>query len=199
VRKLIEATLVSLDGVVGAQETWTSAYFDAESKDYALSALADVDIFLLGRVTYEKLSAHWPLIQGDKYFDRINGLKKLVVSNTLQMVSWNATLIKGDVAAQIDRLKRQPGQNIMKYGTSRLDRTLVEHDLIDEFHLWYFPVVPAIPGKTKRLFEDVDISHVKLELTDTHRFKNGTVLLTYVPRRKASPAPKSPSQRLQDR
>jgi dihydrofolate reductase len=184
VRKLIEATLVSLDGIVGAQETWTSTYFDAESKDHALSALADVDTFLLGRVTYERFSARWPLIQGDKYFDRINSLKKLVASNTLRTVSWNATLIKGDIAAEIDRIKRQPGKDIMKYGTSQLDRTLVQHDLIDEFHLWYFPVVPALSEKPKRLFEDVDMSRVKLELADRRRFKNGTVLLTYLPRRK---------------
>jgi dihydrofolate reductase len=185
VRKLIEATLVSLDGIVGAQETWTSTYFDAESKGHALAALADVDTFLLGRVTYERFSSRWPLIQGDPYFDRINGLKKLVASNTLQTVGWNATLIKGDIAAEIDRIKRQPGKNIMKYGTSQLDRTLVQHDLIDEFHLWYFPVVPALSEKPKRLFEDVDMSQVKLELADLRRFENGTALLTYVPRRKA--------------
>jgi dihydrofolate reductase len=176
-RKLIEATLVSLDGVVEGQERWTSGYFDAEAKDYAYDALSNVDTFLMGRVTYEKFSAVWPKNRGDKYFDRINDLKKLVASTTLRATTWNATLIQGEVAAEIARIKTEPGQDIMKYGTSRLDRTLVAHGLIDELHLWYFPV---IVGSGRRLFEDIDTTRLRLVLTDIRRFKNGTVLHTYV-------------------
>jgi dihydrofolate reductase len=176
-RKLIEATLVSLDGVIEGQENWTSGYFDEEAKTHAYEALADVDTFLLGRKTYEKFSARWPNIRGDRYFDRINGLKKLVASSTLPSASnWNASLIQGNIATELIHLKNEPGQNIMKYGTTSLDRTLFEHGLVDELHLWYFPVVV---GRGRRLFQDVDASRVRLELIDTHRFKSGSVLHRY--------------------
>lgn len=179
-RKLIEATLVSLDGVIEGQEKWTSGYFDEEAKANAYEALADVDTFLLGRATYEKFSATWPNIKGDAYFDRINGLKKLVVSATLDVAPvWNASLVKGDVPAQIARLKSGAGQSIMKYGTTRLDRTLFEHGLIDELHLWYFPVMV---GRGRRLFEDLDRRRVHLELTDVRRFKSGSVKHSYAVR-----------------
>src|SRR5262245_38711541 len=138
-RKVIEATFVSLDGMVESPEKWALPYFDDENKNYALSRLADVDAFLLGRVTYEKFAARWPQIKGDPYFDKINGLPKFVASTTLRdTTTWNASLIQGDVADEVSKLKRQPGKNIMKYGTSRLDRILIEHNLIDEFHFSIF-------------------------------------------------------------
>jgi len=179
-KKLIESTLVSLDGVVEGQEKWTAGYFDEEAKAYAYESLADVDIFLLGRGTYEKFSPTWPNVQGDRYFDRVNRLKKFVVSSTLDPAGvWNASAIKGDIGAEIARLKSEPGKHIMKYGTTRLDRTLFDHRLVDELHLWYFPVVV---GRGRRLFEDVDTSDVQLELTDIHRFKSGSIKHTYVVR-----------------
>lgn len=176
-KKLIESTLVSLDGVVDGQEKWTAGYFDEEAKAHAYESLADVEIFLLGRGTYEKFSATWPNIKGDRYFDRINSLKKWVVSSALDPAgTWNATAIKGDASAEIARLKREPGKSIMKYGTTRLDRTLFHHGLVDELHLWYFPVVV---GRGHHLFEDIDTSHVHFELTDIHRFKSGSAKHTY--------------------
>ena len=179
-RKLIEGTLVSLDGIVEGQETWTSGYFDEEAKAHAYEALASVDTFLLGRNTFEKFSATWPNIKGDRYFDRINGLKKLVVSSTLDPAgAWNASAVKGNVAAEISRLKSEPGKNIVKYGTTRLDRTLFEHRLVDELDLWYFPVVV---GRGRRLFEDIDTSGVRFELADIHRFKSGIVKHVYAVR-----------------
>lgn len=94
VKKLIESTLVSLDGIVDGQEKWTAGYFDEEAKAHAYESLAEVDIYLLGRGTYEKFSSTWPNIRGDRYFDRINNLKKLVVSSVLDPAgNWNATAI----------------------------------------------------------------------------------------------------------
>jgi len=178
-RKLIEATFVSLDGVVGSPEKWALPYFDDENKNYALSRLSGVDAFLLGRVTYEKFAARWSQIKGDDYFDRINSLPKFVASRTLRETTWNATLIKGDVADEVSKLKNQPGKNIMKYGTSQLDRTLIQHNLIDEFH---FSIFPIAVGSGKRLFDGIDTSHLKLKLTGTTTFSNGSVILTYVPK-----------------
>jgi dihydrofolate reductase len=178
-RKLMVASFVSLDGVIESPMTWALPFFDDESKEYAYQKLADVDTFLFGRVSYEMFSARWPEIKGDKYYDRVNGLKKLVASRTLKDVTWNAWLIRGDVAEELARVKNQPGKNIMKYGVSQLDRTLLEHNLVDELNIW---VLPICVGSGKRAFEDVDTSRLKLELIDTHRFKNGVVILSYVPR-----------------
>jgi dihydrofolate reductase len=176
-RKLIESTLVSLDGIVDGQEKWSSGYFDHEAKAHAYEALSGVDTFLLGRATFDKFSTTWSNIKGDRYFDRLNELKKLVASTTLNSAShWNASLLKEDVGAEIARLKSGSGQNIMKYGTTGLDRTLFAHRLIDELHLWYFPVVV---GHGRHLFEGVDTARVRLELIDTYRFKSGSVKHAY--------------------
>ncbi|MDQ3209696.1 MAG: dihydrofolate reductase family protein, partial [Actinomycetota bacterium] len=97
-------------------------------------------------------------------------------STTLQEAAWNATLIKEDVAKEVAKLKDQPGQNILKFGTGELDRTLIEHNLIDEFHFWLFPVAA---GSGQRLFDGTDTTH--LQLVNTTRFGSGIVVLTYTP------------------
>ena len=139
-RKLVEATLVSLDGVVGSPEEWTLPYWDQENRDYAHAQLADMDAFVLGRVTYEKFAAAWSPVSGDPYLDRINRLPKFVASASLRETTWNATLIHGDAAAEVARLKSRPGKTLLKYGTGQLDRTLISHSLIDEFHFSVFPL-----------------------------------------------------------
>jgi dihydrofolate reductase len=108
-RKLIEATFVSLDGVVGSPEKWALPYFNDENKNYALARLSDVDAFLLGRVTYEKFAARWSQIKGADYFDRINSLPKFVASTTLRETTWNATLTKGDVADEVSKIEKPTG------------------------------------------------------------------------------------------
>jgi dihydrofolate reductase len=169
-RKLIEATLVSLDGVVGSPEEWALPRWDEENKEFAHAQLADVDAFLLGRVTYEKFAAAWSQVTGDPYLDTINRLPKFVASASLREPAWNATPITGDVAAEVARLKNQSGKTIMKYGTGQLDGTLISHGLIDEFH---FSVFPVAVGSGLRLFEGIDISGLALTLTGTKTFANG--------------------------
>jgi dihydrofolate reductase len=177
-RKLIESTLVSLDGVVESPWEWADGHFDEESRQYALGKLAEYDAFVLGRVTYEKFAASWGQIHGDPYIDRINGMPKYVVSTTLREATWNATLLTADPVDEIRRLKNQPGKNLIKYGTSRLDETLVRHGLIDEFELMY---LPTTVGKGRQLFADVDTADLDLRLVRTTSLKNGTVIATYVP------------------
>jgi dihydrofolate reductase len=178
-RKLIEATLVSLDGVVGSPEEWALPHWGQENKDHSQAQLADVDAFLLGRVTYEGFVKAWSQVSGDPYIDTINRLPKYVASASLREMTWNATPITGDVAAEVARLKNQPGKAIMKYGTGQLDRTLISHGLIDEF---LFSVFPMTVGSGLRLFEGIDTSGLNLELTGTKTFANGIVQLRYVPR-----------------
>lgn len=175
-RKLIESTLISLDGVTGAPERW--AEFDTESSALALEQLGNYDAFVMGRVTYENFAATWGQMSGNPYIDLINAMPKHVASHTLSDVTWNAALLEPDVSSAIAKLKEQPGKDLIKYGTGRLDETLIRDGLIDEFHLWYQPVVV---GEGERLFENVDTARLNLKLTDERRLGNGSVILTFIP------------------
>jgi dihydrofolate reductase len=179
-RKLVESTLVSLDGVVGSPWAWTGPRWDEESRKHALAALDRYEAFVLGRVTYEAFAATWSQVKGDPYLDRINGMPKFVASTTLRQTTWNATLLEGNVVEAIQRLKQQPGKDLIKYGTGKLDRTLIEHGLIDEIQLW---VMPVIVGQGQRLYEGVDPASLKLTLESQEAFSNGSVILSYRPNR----------------
>lgn len=175
-RRLIESTLVSLDGVIEAPERW--AGFDAEATAYATEELRNYDAFVMGRVTYEKFLANWGHLTGDPYIDLIGTMPKYVASRTLTRPGWNATVLGPDPSTAIARLKEQPGRDLIKYGTSRFDDTLVRDHLIDEFRFW---IVPVAVGSGQRLFQDVDTSGLHLRLTGQRRLENGSVILTYAP------------------
>jgi dihydrofolate reductase len=176
-RKLIESTLVSLDGVIEAPERWAS--FDAEASALSLEELGHYDAFVMGRVTYEKFFANWGHVTGDPYIDLISAMPKYVASRSLTRTTWNATLLGPDPSGAIARLKDQPGKDLIKYGTSHLDDTLLRDHLIDEFRFW---IMPVVVGAGQRLFEGVDTAELHLRLTGERRLENGSVILTYVPR-----------------
>jgi dihydrofolate reductase len=173
-RKLIESTLVSLDGVIESPERW--APFDSESAEAAMKHLDDYDAFVMGRVTYERLFANWGHVTGNPYMERINAMPKFVASRTLRDPDWNATVLGRDVAGALARLKEEPGKNLIKYGTGRLDDLLLREHLLDELRLWY---VPVVVGSGQRLFEGVDTSSLELRLTDERRLGNGSMMLSY--------------------
>jgi dihydrofolate reductase len=114
-----------------------------------------------------------------EYADMMNGYPKYVVSTSLQEpLEWNnSTLIEGDVAEEVSRLKQQPSKDILIFGSGDLVNTLMRHDLIDEYRLMVFPVVL---GSGKRLFRD-GIDTTVLRLVDTETFSSGVVVLTYQP------------------
>ena len=174
-RKLVESTFVTLDGVISSPQEWGPPYWDDEHAQYARDLLFSADALLLGRKTYEGFAQAWPSRTGD-ISDRINSLPKYVASRTLDDATWNATIIKGDVAAEVPKLKAEPGENILKYGTGELSRTLLEHKLVDEYHFWIFPVVA---GSGERLFEGAATS---LALIDTTTFGSGIVVAKYAPK-----------------
>ena len=178
-RKLVVSSFVSLDGVVESPMTWASRYFDDECRQHALQKLDNLEYFLLGRVAYETFSPVWSQVKGNPYLDRINGLKKLVASKTLKDCSWNATVIAGDVSTELRAIKHQSGGDMMKYGITQLDQTLLASRLVDEYHLW---IMPLCVGEGKRAFADVDLSLVNLQLFATHTFTNGVVTLSYLVR-----------------
>jgi dihydrofolate reductase len=124
VRKLIESTLISLDGVIGSPERWSP--FGEEAAQLAMEDLGNYDGFVMGRVTYERFRADWAPVSGNPYIDRINAMPKYVASRTLGEVTWNATLLGPDIVGDIERLKAQPGKDLIKYGTSRLDDDLAQ-------------------------------------------------------------------------
>ena len=160
-RKLIESTLVSLDGVIGSPDRWSP--FDEESRQLAKEELEKYDALVLGRVTYEFFRANWGAPTGDPYIDQINAIPKYIASRTLNEVTWNATLLGPDIVGAIEQLKAQPGKDLFKMGTGRVDDTLLRARLVDELRLW---VMPVVVGTGQRLFEDVDTSSLELTLTD---------------------------------
>jgi dihydrofolate reductase len=174
-RKLIESTLVSLDGVIEAPERW--AIFDDEASELSLQELDNYDAFVMGRVTYERFRDNWGA-GGNPYFDRIGAMPKYVASRSLDEVTWNATLLGPDIVTAIQDLKAQPGKDLIKYGNSRLDATLLGAGLVDELRVW---IMPVVVGSGQRIFEDVEPSSLRLNLTDVRRLRNGSVVLTYIP------------------
>lgn len=181
-RKLIESTHVSLGGEIGSPQ-WAFPYLNEEHNDYARRLLFAADALLLGRVTYEGLSAAYPAMTGgdsgapDDFVERMNSIPKYVASTTLREATWNSSVIEGDVASFVADLKQQPGGNIVKFGNGPLDATLMEHGLIDEFHLLMTPVAV---GRGQHMFEAIE-NGPALNLVDVTQFSNGVVILAYRP------------------
>ena len=176
-RKLVESTFVTLDGVIESPQEWSPPYWDEEHLAYASKLLFAADALLLGRATYESFAQAWPQRSGDAYTDRINEMPKHVASRTLRDTTWDATVIEGDAAEGVAALKEQPGEDLLKFGTGELDRTLLAHGLLDELHLWIFPV---LAGSGQRLIDGIEVTH--LTLVDTTRFASGIVVNTYAPK-----------------
>ena len=175
-RKLIESTLVSLDGVIESPDRW--APFDQEAGQLAMRDLDNFDAFVMGREGYERLRALWAPVTGNPYIEKINAMPKYVASQSLTEVTWNATLLGPDIVGAVEQLKAQPGKDLIKYGTSRLDATLLGAHLIDELRLW---IMPVVVGTGQRLFEGIDATSQRLQLADVRKLEGGSVILTYLP------------------
>jgi len=172
--------LVSLDGVMERPEEWAFSYSDDEMREASASGMAASDALLLGRVTYEHLAAYWPNQPGgEPMVDYLNGVPKYVVSGTLEEpLRWNnSTIIRGNMAEEIARLKRQPGKDITILGSGTLVRSLLRDGLLDELTLMVHPVVL---GSGKRLFEDRSDARA-LMLASSRTFSTGVVSLAYRP------------------
>lgn len=177
-RKLIAATMLSLNGSATNQGQWTTGYFDDEAKQAALASLAESDLFLLGRKTYEQFAPRWSKVQGDAYFDAINAMPKAVCSRTLSSVSWNATLLRGDPVEEVRALRAQDGKQIVTYGITTLTRSLLMHQLVDELRFWVHPTI----ADGERVFDGFDASGIRLELIECNRHRSGVVQFAYLPR-----------------
>jgi dihydrofolate reductase len=179
-RRVVAVELVSVDGVFESPEEWAFSYSNDEMEEANASGMAASDALLMGRVTYEGMAAFWPNQPGGTpMVDYINGVRKFVVSGTLEEpLGWsNSTLIRGNFAEGISALKRQPGKDITVLGSGALVRSLLRDGLLDELRLM---VHPLILSAGKRLFEDEEDTKA-LELVDSDTFGTGVVYLAYRP------------------
>jgi len=170
--KVVVSQFVSLDGVIedpGGSEGWDRGGWafqferGPEGDKFKLDEVMDSDALLLGRVTYEGFAEAWPSREGE-FADKFNNMPKYVVSTTMEEADWNnSTVIKGDVAEQVSKLKEQPGGDILVNGSAQLVETLTGHGLVDEYRLMIFPVVL---GSGKRLFNATS-KPVAMKLVDS--------------------------------
>jgi dihydrofolate reductase len=188
-RKVVAAEYVTVDGVmtdpggVGEIERggWSNAYFNDELAQYQSEQLFASDALLLGRATFEGFAAAWPTMEQTEgeFAVRMNALPKFVASRSLQEpLPWNGTLLKGEVADEVAKLKEQPGQDVLIYGSGELVNLLHPHGLIDEYRLMVFPVTL---GEGEHLFREG--SKAELRLTGTKTTATGVVVLSYEPAR----------------
>jgi len=202
-RKLVVNAFVTLDGVMqapgGPKEDptggfehggWSVNYWDDVMNEKMSGTMDSPFELLLGRRTYEIFAAHWPHV-GEKEREgrggtaseiedpagaALNEARKYVASRTLDEVAWNnSTLLEGDVAERVAELKSEDGPDIQVHGSSELIQTLLEHDLIDVFRVWIFPLVV---GRGKRLFGE-GTTPAGLSLVDTTVSGSGVIVATY--------------------
>jgi dihydrofolate reductase len=188
-RNLVVNTFMTLDGVMqapgGPEEDpsgdfthggWSVNYWDdvmGQVMDGTVSGPFDL---LLGRKTYEIFAAHWPYVSGDPMADKLTSATKHVASRTVTQLEWsNSTLLEGDVAEAVAKLKNDDGPEIQVHGSSNLIQTLLEHDLVDEYRLWIFPLVL---GSGKRFFGAGTVP-AGLELVDAKTSTTGVLMTTY--------------------
>lgn len=190
--KLTLGAFLTLDGVMqapGARDEdlaggfahggWQVPYFDEELLRIQNERFAKAEAFLLGRRTYEIFAAYWPKATGKDNLiaDRLNTLPKYVVSRTLRSADWrNSTLLAGDVVQQVTELKRRPGGELQIHGSGRLAQTLAAHGLIDEYRLWFYPV---LLGSGQRLFDGTTTA--ALRLIEAQTTGSGAIAATYRP------------------
>jgi dihydrofolate reductase len=175
-RKIVSGLFISLDGVIEIPEQWMGPYFNPELGQVIGSMMAAQDAMLLGRVTYEMFAAHWPQQTGEMA-DTMNGTPKYVVSGTLKAADWqNSTLIPAaNAVGEIAELKARAGRNIGMTGSGTLVASLLREGLVDELHMFVFPVVL---GSGKRLFGEAG-GELALKLLDSAVYETGVVHLTY--------------------
>lgn len=189
-RKLIVAEFVSLDGVMQApggvdEDTegafkhggWTIPYWHDDIGAHFFQSIGECDAFLLGRKTWQVHGeAFDPMPEGNPFGDVMNGMKKYVVSTTLQSTeTWrNSTIISQNVIEAVRKLKQQPGKNIYVDGSSVLVHALAQHNLVDEYSLLVYPLVL---GGGKRVFP-AD-ARIDMKLVETKSFPTGVVLMRY--------------------
>ena len=180
--KIIVEAEISIDGCMGGEDaTFWQHVFSFHSEDvtkYLDDILFEPDALLMGQKTYEFFAEVWPKRDG-KQAEKINSMPKYVASRSLKgPLQWNASLIKGDVAEEIKKLKQKPGKSLLQYGSGEFTHTMLKHGLVDEFRILMFPFSF---GEGSRIFEHMGVNTMKL--LDTKTFSSGAVALRYQPQK----------------
>jgi len=180
-RKVVMGLFMSLDGVVESPSSWASPYFNDDLVDWISAGLPHADAILLGRRTYLEFAELWPGQSGSvPMAEFLNNTNKHVVSSKLNTLDWGpASLVQGDLAHELHKLKQQPGKNIQIPGSPTLVRSLLRDGLLDELSL---AICPIVVGSGMRLFEEM-AKQVPLELADSRALSSGVLALTYQPAR----------------
>jgi dihydrofolate reductase len=182
-RKVVAGLFISLDGVAESPDQWQFDVFDDAMGAEITRQINEQDTMLLGRVTYGEWKHYWPESADEPFASYINQTPKYVVSTTLDKVEWGqwntVSLLKGDLADEINKLKSQPGKNIGVAGSISLVQSLMQQDLLDELRLMVHPV---IVNRGKRLYRDGDALK-RLNLIEHKTSSTGVLLLTYQLRR----------------
>jgi dihydrofolate reductase len=179
-RKLVNSTYISLDGVVDNIGGWPPVHGEDEERRNAiqLELLQSCEILIMGRRTYEGFAPVWSAQSGDPFSDHINGMRKYVVSSTLTAPDWNNTsVIAEDPVAAIRALKDEPGGDIVQYGFGPLSFALLEAGLLDELRLWVHPFFVGHGGPADLLYRDTPSA--AFELVDVKTLRSGIVILTH--------------------
>jgi dihydrofolate reductase len=177
-KKIVAGLFMTLDGVAESPQSWQFPYFNDQMMKALGAGMASADTLLLGRRTYEMYASYFPTSEED-LAAYMNNTPKYVVSTTLKKLDWqNSTLINGDLAEEINKLKQLPGSNISLSGSPTLVRSLLREGLLDE--LWLL-VHPVLVGQGARLFSEDSDGQVPLKLVNSETFDTGVLSLTYEP------------------
>jgi dihydrofolate reductase len=182
-RKLIFFNMTTVDGFFeGPNQDINWHNVDEEFNELAIEQLDEVDTILFGRVTYEMMASYWPTeaaLKDDPIIaEMMNTKAKLVFSRTLEKAVWNNTrLVKENILAEVQKLKGQPGKDLIIFGSSDLSAALAQAGLIDEYRLM---VAPLILGRGKTILQGLP-DRLELKLLKTRTMRNGNVMLYYQP------------------
>jgi dihydrofolate reductase len=182
--RIVVTEFVSLDGVMedpGGSEQFEHGGWSFEidrgdeGNKFKLDETMSSDALLLGRVTYEGFADAWPSREGE-FADKFNSMPKYVVSSKLEDPEWtNSTVLKGDLAEEVEKLKQEHDGDVVVHGSARLVQGLLERDLVDELRLMVYPVVL---GSGKRLFGETSDKKA-LRLADSKTVGDGVAILVY--------------------
>lgn len=181
-RKIINSTYITLDGVVQNPQNWPSmGGFGEAGNKVQVELVERCDAVVMGRHTYDIFAPVWSALSGDPLSDRMNALPKHVVSSTLTDPEWHNTIvINSDPIGAIRDLKQQPGADIVQYGFGRLSRALVAEGLLDELRLWVHPFLLGVGSPDDLLFRSGTSGSFTLE--DSTTLPSGIVILTLAAR-----------------
>lgn len=182
-RKVIVSNYITIDGFfAGPNGELDWFIWDDEMAKFSIDQLKTVDTILLGRVTYQLFADYWPTPAAYKenpiIAPMMNDLPKIAFSKTLNKAEWNnSSLVKGDIAEEISRLKQQPGKDMVIFGSGTIVSAFAKLGLIDLYRLI---VNPVVLGKGKPLFKNMD-NKLRLKLLNAKAQSSGNVILEYEP------------------